>query len=37
LSPAERDVMRARAEQCFATRFHVEQSARSLIAALSGE
>ncbi len=37
LPPAERDEMRARAAQCFATRFHVEQSARSLIAALSGK
>ena len=36
LTPAERAVMRERAASCFAQRFHVEQSAKSLIAVLEG-
>lgn len=37
LSADERSEMSARASACFAQRFHVEQSAKSLIAALSGD
>ena len=33
-TPAEREKMRAAALACFASRFHIEQSAKSLIAAL---
>lgn len=36
LAPAERAAMRERAASCFAQRFHVEQSAKSLIAVLEG-
>jgi glycosyltransferase involved in cell wall biosynthesis len=36
LSSSEREAMRARAATCFAERFHVDQSARSLIAVLEG-
>jgi glycosyltransferase involved in cell wall biosynthesis len=36
LSPAEREAMRGRAADCFARRFHVDQSARGLIEVLSG-
>jgi glycosyltransferase involved in cell wall biosynthesis len=35
LSTSDRDAMRAAAAACFAQRFHVEQSARSLITALT--
>ncbi|PTY07314.1 transferase [Opitutaceae bacterium EW11] len=37
LSDAERVLMRDRARACFLKRFHIEQSARSLLAALSGQ
>jgi glycosyltransferase involved in cell wall biosynthesis len=37
LSAAERETMRGCAGTCFAQRFHVDQSAKSLIAALSGK
>jgi len=37
LSPADRETMRDRAIASFSTRFHVDQSAKALIAVLSGK
>jgi glycosyltransferase involved in cell wall biosynthesis len=35
LSGSERELMRAKAQQCFAQRFHIDKATESLLAALS--